>query len=147
MNVSIVPILVSAGLFIFAVYKLYSVIKLSRTITASQTWPAVMGQVTAKNVLVHRSSKGSTSYSPEVAYKYSVMGSEFGGKTQLKGLWSRNSAQAALDAMGETMEVRYNPDNPKNHTHGKEKVHIFDILIILASLAIALFLLVPLFMK
>jgi hypothetical protein len=135
---AIVPYIAAVLLLAMGGYLLFKLIKKTRLITASKTWPAVTAQVLKKEVVRHVSSKGQVSYYPEVDYKYSIMGTEVNKHTRLSGMWSRNSAQKTLDEMGETLEVRYNPENPTEHAHAYDKVKITDYLVIVAALGLGM---------
>jgi hypothetical protein len=147
MSGSIVQSIVAVLLVLFAFYKIWMLVKQTRRNTASLTWPVIAAEVLHKEVHSHRSSKGNTSYMPVVTYKYSVIGTEYNNTINLSGLWSRNSAQKALDEIGETLEVRYNPDNPNENTHGYDKVKFTDYLLILLMLGLAAYILIPQLMK
>jgi hypothetical protein len=147
MNESTIQIIVAVLLFAFTAYKVWNLVKQSRKINASKEWPLTPAQVVNKEVQTHRSTKGGTTYYPEVRYKYTVLGTEFTQSTRLNGLWSRNSAQKVLDEFGDRMEIRYNPENPKEHTTGYEKIRISDILLVLVMLGLAVFTLVLQFTK
>ena len=139
---AIVPYVAAVLLLAMGGYLLFKLIKKTRLITASKTWPAITAQVVKKEVVRHVSSKGQVSFYPEVDYKYSIMGTEVNKHTRLSGMWSRNSAQKSLDEMGESIEVHYNPENPTEHTHGYDKVKITDYLVIITALGLGLLVLV-----
>jgi hypothetical protein len=146
MSANLVSILASVVLLAFGIYKIWKTIELSRRKAASETWPVTMGEVISKKVTEHRNPKSGTSYYPDIKYKYSIMGQEFEKETRLGGIYSRKSAENALSNVGETIEVRYNPENPKDHITAQEKVNVFDILLIIVCLAISLFVLYRLIM-
>ena len=139
---AIVPYVAAVLLLAMGGYLLYKLIKKTRLITASKTWPAVTAQVVKKEVVRHVSSKGQVSFYPEVDYKYSIMGTDVNKHTRLSGMWSRNSAQKSLDEMGESMEVHYNPENPTEHAHGYDKVKVTDYLVIITALGLGLLVLI-----
>jgi hypothetical protein len=147
MSGSIVQTILAVLLLLFAFYRIWMLVKQTRRNTASLSWPVIAAKVTHKEVHSHRSSKGNTSYTPVVTYKYSVIGAEFDHTINLNGLWSLNSAQKALDEIGETLEVRYNPDNPNENTHGYDKVKFTDYLLILVMLGLAAFIMILTLMK
>jgi hypothetical protein len=120
-----------SGLMIgIAAYKLYTTIKKARLIAAAKTWPAVTAQVLKKEVVRRVSGKGQVNYFPELDYKYDVMGSEFNKHARLPKAWSGTHAQKTLDTIGETIEVRYNPENPQEHANGYEKAGVGDYLLV-----------------
>lgn len=146
MSANLVSILVGVGFLAFGIYKIWKTIELSRRISASKTWPITAGEVISKKVTEHRSPKSGTSYYPDITYKYSIMGQEFEKETRLGGIYSRKSAEDAIFNVGKTIEVRYNPENPKDHVTAQEKVTVFDYLLIAGALAIGLFMLSRLIM-
>jgi hypothetical protein len=146
MNVSLLPIIVSIGILAFGIYKIWKLVEVLRRKSASSTWPVIAAEVVAKKVAESRSTKGGTSYFPEFTYKYSVMGMEFQKETRVSGMYSRKSAEDAVYNMGNSIELRYNPQNPKEHISVLDKINVWDIIVIVLTLAVALFILVPLFM-
>jgi hypothetical protein len=146
MNVSFLPLILGIGFLAFSVYKIWKLVEVMRRRSASSTWPVIAAEVVAKKVAESRSTKGGTSYFPEVTYKYSVMGMEFQKETRISGMYSRKSAEDAVYNMGNSIELRYNPQNPKEHISVLDKINVWDIILIVINLALALFLLVPLFM-
>jgi len=139
---AIVPYIAAVLLLAMGGYLLFKLIKKTRLITASKSWPAITAQVVKKEVVRHVSSKGQVSFYPEVDYKYSIMGTDVNHHTRLSGMWSRNSAQKFLDEMGETMEVHYNPENPSEHVHAYDKVKTTDYLVIVTALGLGLWVLI-----
>jgi hypothetical protein len=146
MNVSFLPLILGIGFLAFSIYKIWKFVELMRRRSASSTWPVIAAEVVAKKVAESRSTKGGTSYFPEFTYKYSVMGMEFQKETRISGMYSRKSAEDAVYNMGNSIELRYNPQNPKEHISVLDKINVWDILLIIATMALALFSLIPLFM-
>lgn len=134
MSATLVTIMAAVFILGIGLYKLWKVIRQSLKVTASKNWAAVSAQVLKKEVVRRVTTKGQITYYPELDYKYSVMGSEFNQHTRLKGTWSSANGQKTLDAVGETLEVRYNPEKPNEHTNGFEKVRFGDILLIVVTL-------------
>ncbi len=124
-------IMLGIGLFM-----LWKVLRLTLKVNASKHWPVVSAQVVKKEVVRHKTTKGQITYFPELDYTYSVLGSEFNQHTRLKSAWNANNGQKTLDAVGETLEVRYNPEKPIEHTNGFEKVRFGDILLIVVFLGL-----------
>jgi ABC-type nickel/cobalt efflux system permease component RcnA len=139
---SLVLIIAAVLLLGIGLYKLWNVIRQSRKITASKDWPVVTAQVTKKEVVRRITGKGKITYFPELDYKYSVMGSEFNQHTRLRSTWSNANGQKTLDAVGDTLEVHYNPEKPKEHTNGYEKVRFTDFLVIVVTLGMGVLMLV-----
>lgn len=142
MSASVVFLITAAIMLGIGFYTLWKVISKSRKIAASKNWPAVPAQITKKEVVRRVSTKGQVNYFPEMDYKYSVLGTEFNQHTRLKGTWSSANGQKTLDAAGESIEVRYNPEKPNEHTNGFEKVRFTDILVIVATLGLGVLMVV-----
>ncbi len=121
---------ISALMVGLGLYKLYTTIKKARLIAAAKTWPAVPAQVLKKEVVRRVTGKGQVNYFPELDYQYSVMGSEFNKHARLPKAWSGVHAQKTLDDIAETIEVRYNPENPQEHANGYEKAGFMDYLLV-----------------
>ncbi|MHC1781449.1 MAG: DUF3592 domain-containing protein [Anaerolineaceae bacterium] len=141
MSTSIVIIISSVCMLALGIYRLWKVIELSRRISAGKTWPVIMGDVVSKIVTVRHTRKSGTSFYPEVTYHYAIMGQDFEKQIRLAGIYSRNSAEKALAEIGETLEVHYNPDNPKETITPREKVSITDVIIVVVMLGLAIYLL------
>ena len=92
------------------------------------------------------SSKGVITYFPEITYKYSVMGMAFQKETRMGGMFSKKSAENAINNFQNTIELRYNPQNPKEHITVLDKINVWDIALIIATLILAIYLMVPLFL-
>ena len=142
MNPIVVYIIAAVVMFGMGFYTLWKVIRISLKKSASKSWPAVAAQVIKKEVVRRVTTKGQITYYPEMDYTYSVMGSQFNQHTRLKGTYSNANGQKILDAVGETLEVRYNPEKPTEHTNGFEKVRFTDILVIAATLGLGVLMLV-----
>jgi hypothetical protein len=128
----------AAIMFGFSAFTLFKVIKQSQRIKASREWPAITAQVTGKEVIRHRSSKGHVSYHPQVSYTYSVMGTQFSNLVRLPGNWRSTSAQKALDEFAPTLEVRYNPENPSESSHAYDKVNAGDYFLVVVTLLLGI---------
>jgi hypothetical protein len=125
-------------MFGFSGFTLFKVIKQSQRIKASREWPAITAQVTGKEVIRQRSSKGHVSYHPQVGYTYAVMGTEFSNLVRLPGNWRSTSAQQALDEFAPTLEVRYNPENPSESSHAYDKVNAGDYFLVVVTLLLGI---------
>ncbi len=146
MNVSLLPIILSIGILAFSVYKGWKLVELYRRQSASSIWPVIAGEVVSKRITKTMTTKGMMAYFPEISYKYSVMGTVFEKKTRLKGTNSEKGAENAMINVQNTIELRYNPQNPKEHINVLEKINGWDIVQIIVFLALAGYLLVPLFL-
>lgn len=103
-------------------YLIYSSISNKKKAAASQSWPSAPGIIT--NLDVRRStstdSDGDTTitYTPVIEYDYDVIGQTYHGSRvafgAVTGYSSQGKAQEALIpyAIGGTVTVYYNPDNP-----------------------------------
>ena len=86
---------------------------------ASREYPAATGQITHSEVKRHRGSKGGTTYSVDIRYRYAVNDRSFEG-TQFRYNASGSSdstwaAQAvAGHPVGSQTKVFYNPRNPQD---------------------------------
>ena len=133
----------AAVMFAFGGVTLFRVIKQTRRIKASQDWPVVTALVTHKEVVKKRSGNGQVNYYPEVSYQYSIMGSDFNQRTRLTGgVWGNSSAQKALDGLSDSLEVRYNPENPGENSHVYDKVKITDYFVVGVSVILGILLIV-----
>jgi hypothetical protein len=137
MNTPIIQILAGIGFLVFGLYKLWKTIEYFRRRSASMAWPVMAGEVVSKRVVETSSPRSGKSYYPEIMYKYSVMGQEFENKKMLVGIYSRKSAEKAINDFGTAIELHYNPENPSEHITDLDKVKIFDILLIIIVLALA----------
>jgi hypothetical protein len=140
----ILPFLAIAG------FLLISARRSSAQAQASQTWPSVMGTVTASSVEVSTSSDSdggsTTSYYPAVTYQYDVLGHRytsdrisFGFRV---GSGNRVQAQAVADRYiaGNQIRVYYNPTNAAEavleRTSQSSSLAKWFVIIILAVICI-----------
>jgi hypothetical protein len=129
-------LLTSLIVFGLGAFTLVKVILQLRRIAASKEWPVTPGQVIGKEVLRHRSMRSGTTYSAEVTYHYSVMGSEYAHRVSLAGQASKIAAQQALESIGPTLEVRYNPEKPSESSNVYDKVSTRDYIVIATTLVL-----------
>ncbi len=146
MSTSTLSIALGFAFLAFGIYKIWQLVRQQQRRSASQTWPVIAADVISKKVAESRSPKSGTSYFPEITYKYTHMGQEFEKQTRLSGLYSRKSAEDAIFNVGKTIEVRYNPDNPKEHIAETDKNNFWDILQVVATLVVAIAILSQLFL-
>jgi hypothetical protein len=130
MDVSLTLIIVCVGMLAYAGYRIWKLIDLSRRASAGKAWPVVPGEVVSKYIDERSDDESGTSYYPRVRYKYPVMGREFEKEITLHGIFNRNSAEKALSKIGDTIDVRYNPEKPEENITGQEKIAAGDILTI-----------------
>lgn len=138
MNSNSIFILLSAGLLIYALYKVWQLVEIALRRSASDAWVLTTGKVLFKDVEVQRGSKGSKSYIPKIRYTYTVNGERFEKTISLGTRFRESSADDALDEVGKTIEVRYNPEKPQAHISEFEKVRLSDLFPILIILIVAL---------
>jgi hypothetical protein len=146
MKVSFISIIVSIGFLGYSIYKTRKLVEVTRRKSASSMWPVIVGEVISKKVTQSRSTRGGTSYFPEITYKYSVMGMPFQKEIRLSGMYSKRSAENAINKIQNTVELRYNPQNPKEHITVLDKINIWDIGLIIVTLVLAVYLMEPLFL-
>jgi hypothetical protein len=85
---------------------------------ASQTWPSVRGQVTESQVGTH-DSDGTTMYSANVVYEYTVGGRQYINDRIRFGEGSSSNPRPAHNMVAEypvgaSVDVYYSPDDPLN---------------------------------
>ncbi len=109
-------IFAAAGLFL-----LWQSVKEHRACRESRNWPCVEGRITESAVQVTRRHH-STSYSPQIAYTYSVLGqAHFStavtiGATRTFSSYTKAQAQVAKYPLGQTVSVYYDPQQPAQAT-------------------------------
>ena len=84
-----------------------------RRAKASLDWPVVPGRIVTSEVTSH-TDEGSTTYSADIEYVYSVEGIEYRSNTMVFGGHSYGAQQAvSLYPLGKTVSVSYDPRKPK----------------------------------
>ena len=88
-----------------------------RTAEASLSWPTARGVITASNVERVRSSKGGSSFYPEVTYHYEVGGVIYKGeRVRMSRTGSSDPSEAQADLrryrMNQAVTVSYDPEDP-----------------------------------
>jgi len=71
------------------------------------------------------------------------MGQPYEKTIRLSKNYSRQKAQEKVDNVGTTIEVRYNPNQPKEHVSEYDIVNYGDILLIVIMLVLAGIMLYP----
>lgn len=143
MGSSTVTILVASGLLLFGVFKTGKLIQQILKKNKSQSWQVSTAEVVSKRVTKKISTRSGASYYPEIDYHYSVMGQRFEKTIRLAKNYSRQKAQEKVDNIGTTIEVRYDPNQPKEHISEYDIVNYPDILLIVIMLGLAGFMLYP----
>ncbi len=109
-------IFAAAGLFL-----LWQGVKEHRACRESRNWPCVEGRITESAVQVTRRHH-STSYSPQIAYTYSVAGQAYFsaavtiGATRTFSSYAKAQTQTAKYPLGQTVSVYYDPQQPAEAT-------------------------------
>ncbi len=129
-----------AILLILSLYNAWKVIRLYRMKTASAAWILTAGEVLSKYVSSHRDSDGSKSYRAIISYTYNVLGDEFERKITRGSLWGKRGAEKFLDGIGETLEIRYNPEKPDEHITSLDKIGVNEVFSIVMPVIVALIL-------
>ncbi|PKO05406.1 MAG: hypothetical protein CVU41_12290 [Chloroflexi bacterium HGW-Chloroflexi-3] len=143
MESQIVSILVAIGLILFAVFKSVKLIQQILKKSKSESWQVSSAEVLSKQVTKRISTRSGASYYPEIAYRYAVMGQRFEKTIRLAKYFSQQKAQEKVDDIGKTIEVRYNPNQPKEHVSEYDIVNYPDILLIVIMLVLAGIMLYP----
>lgn len=143
MESQIVTILVAIGLILFAVFKSVKLIQQILKKSKSESWQVSSATVLSKQVTKRISTRSGASYYPEIDYRYSVMGQPNEKTIRLAKNYSRQKAQEKLDNIGSTIEIRYNPNQPKEHVSEYDIVNYPDILLIVIMLVLAGIMLYP----
>ncbi len=143
MDAKLIFILVTAGLLAYAFYQVWQVISFLLRKSASGSWQMTIGNVVSKEVSVRRGSKGGKSYIPKITYSYSVMGERYKNTISLETRWWKDIAEKEIAEIGDTLEVRYNPEKPNVHISDQEKIRLYDLFLVLLILFIALLVLIP----
>jgi hypothetical protein len=142
MDSSVMLYIIIAGLFAYAGYRIWKLIDLSRRTSAGKSWPAITGEVVSKTIDESSDEESGTSYYPTVRYKYTVMGQGYEKEITLHGIFNRSSSEKVLAKIGDTVEVRYNPEKPEENITGQEKIAAGDILTITGVLVVAILMLI-----
>lgn len=137
--------IIIAGLFAYAGYRIWKLIDLSRRASAGKSWPVVAGEVLSKFIDESSDEESGTSYYPKVHYKYAVMGQVYEKEITLHGIFNRSRAEKALSKIGDTIEVRYNPEKHEENITGQEKIALGDILTIAGVLVVAILMVIGAF--
>ena len=143
MELPIVTLLIAIGLIMYALFKTWKLVQQLLKKSKSQTWQVSTAEVVSKQVTKKISTRSGASYYPEIDYRYSVMGQRFEKTIRLAKNYSRQKAQEKVDNIGTTIEVRYNPNQPKEHVSEYDIVNYADILLIVIMLVLAGIMLYP----
>lgn len=140
MDTQFVLIVLAAVWLAVSIYYGLQVLSIHRRKSASASWPSTTGQVLSKDVSSIKNNKtNSYSYSAEVTYNYTAAGESFEKKLVLGSKGARAQAEMLLDAVGKTLQVRYNPEKPAEHISDYEKIKPSDIIFSIGFLILAAF--------
>ena len=137
MESSIVTILVAIGLILFGLFKTGKLVQQILKKNKSQSWQMSTAEVTSKQVVKKLSTRSGASYYPEIDYRYSVMGQPFEKTILLAKNYSRQKAQEKVESIGNTIAIRFDPNQPKEHVSEYDIVNYADILLIVIMLVLA----------
>ncbi len=137
MESSIVTILVAIGLILFGLFKTGKLVQQILKKNKSQSWQMSTAEVTSKQVVKKLSTRSGASYYPEIDYRYSVMGQPFEKTIRLAKNFSRQKAQEKVESIGNTIAIRFDPNQPKEHVSEYDIVNYADILLIVIMLVLA----------
>jgi len=133
-------LIVLAGLMLaVSIYFGLKVMSIYRRKSASVNWPTATGQMLSKDVSSIRNSKtNSYSYRAEVTYNYAAPGGPFEKKLFLGSKGVRAQAEELLNAVGDTLQVHYNPEKPAEHISDHEKIMPTQVVVVIGSLILAI---------
>lgn len=143
MQFPIIPTLVSVSFILYALFKSWRLVQQILKNSRSQSWQPSTAEVLSKEVVKKASSRSGVTYHPEIAYRYKVMGQSYEKKILLPKNYSTQKVQEKLDSIGNTIAVRYDPNQPKDHVSEYENVNYSDILLIVIIIVAAVLLLIP----
>lgn len=143
MNAQFSMILLAVIMIGFSIYSGLKVMSIYRRKSASEEWPVVPGTVLARDVSSVRNTNGrGHSYRAEVTYRYATPGGPFEKKLFVGSKGVRAQADKLLESMGDSIQVRYNPQNPSEHISDQEKVMPAQVAAAVGALLLAVVLLV-----
>ncbi len=128
------------GISIFFGMRIFSIYRRKR---AGEYWPVITGTVTNRAVNSSRNTQtNGYTYRAEITYNYPTPGGSIEKKLSLGSKSLRDQAQKLLDEVGETIQVRYNPEKPQEQITDFEKIRPADIFSVIATLALAIVLII-----
>ena len=145
MEIPITTILISIGIVLFALFKTWKLVHQILKKNQSQSWQMSAAEVLSKRVTKKISTRSGLSYYPEIEYRYTVMGQSFEKTIRMPKNYSERKAEEKLDNVGATIEVRYDPNQPKDHVSEFDIVNYPDIVVIVLFLVLAGIMIYPYF--
>lgn len=114
------------------------IIGLYRRKTASMSWPSTTGTILSRGISSIRNSQTkSYSYRAEITYRYSAPGGPFEKKLFLGSKGVQKQAEKLIEAVGDTIQVRYNPEKTSEHITALERIMPAQVLTIIGCLILA----------
>lgn len=71
------------------------------------------------------------------------MGQQYEKRTRTSRNFSYDKAEELVNQIGATIEVRYNPNNPKENVSDYERINYLEILLIVTLLVVGVMILIP----
>lgn len=143
MNTELFLIVLAVLMIGVSIYYGLKVASVYRRKSASAGWAFATGQVLSRDIISIRNSKTSGyTYRAEITYNYAAPGESFEKKLSLGSKGVRAQAETLLNAVGDTIQVRYNPEKPAEHISDYEKIMPVQIITIIGSLVLAVVLIV-----
>lgn len=143
MNTQFFLIVLAVLMLAASIFYALKVISIYRRKSASASWPTATGQVLSRDVKSVRNSKtNSYSYRAEVTYNYATPDGQFEKKLFLGTKGVRTQAEQLLNAVGDTIQVRYNPEKPTEHISDYEKIIPSQVVAVIGPLILAVVLIV-----
>jgi hypothetical protein len=135
----------------YSMYHLWKILRLAARKYKSRDWPVTTGKVIKQDV--HKVTSiftlvtgllggdvGLDTYRPEISYSYTVLGKEFKNTLFLGLELSEGRAANATYNFGETVILRYNPNQPEEQIAQADRVKNSDIVAFLVPWLIVWFL-------
>lgn len=136
MNTQILLIAAAVLLFAVSVFWGLKVFGIYRRRTASARWAVAAGNILSRDISSIKNNSGY-SYRADVTYSYTAPGGPFKKKLFLGSKGLRSQAEKLLEAISDTIQVRYNPDKPDEHITDFEKIMPVQVFSIIGSLILA----------
>lgn len=143
MEIPIVTLLIAMGIILFALFKAWRLVQQILKKSKSQSWQVTNAEVISKQVVKKLSTRSGASFYPEIGYRYSVMGNRFEHTIRLQKNYSPRKAEEKLELIPARIEVRYDPNQPKEHVSEFDVVNYLEIIPIVIFLVLAVIMLYP----
>ncbi len=143
MSSQILLIVLAVLLFAVGCFTGLKMLSIYRRKTTSATWPIATGSVLSRDVSMNRNSKtNSYTYRADITYRYDAPGGPYEKKLFLGSKGVRAQAEKLLDAVGDQIQVHYNPEKPAEHISEHEKIMTGQMVVTIGSLIMAVVLIV-----